>query len=168
MAVLRLRSSFMCDADGIAGWYGMEVMSACLKTHTFTVIPNTTEKGTKYSWNFGGLGSGRSGFSNCDPFGELALSSILHHTVAPLRYTPYTMARTEEHKSKWMLTLSYEWRRLRAKGFGSPCPLPFNFRIGSGVREGLWVRNSLNHLARKWSDNITECNNKKYPTSKIK
>jgi hypothetical protein len=50
-------------------------------------------------------GVGKPGISslslpNCDPFGELALSSILPHTVAPLRYTPCTVARTEEHNSE--------------------------------------------------------------------
>jgi hypothetical protein len=34
-----------------------------------------------------------------------------------------------------------------------PVPVLPNFRWGSGVREGSWVSNSLNHLTRKWSDN---------------
>ena len=169
MTVLRLRSSFMWYADSIAGWYGMEVMSACLKTH---VHCNTKDdrKGDKIQLKF--WWSGRSGFSFTTELRSLWGTSSLfdpsQYTVAPLRYTPCIMARTEEHKSKWILTLFFEWRRFRAKGFGSPCPLPFNFHLGSGVREGPWVRNSLNHLARKWSDNISECNNKKHPNSKIK
>ena len=34
----------------------------------------------------------------------------------------------------------------------APCPLPFNFRIGSGVKEGPWVRNSLNPILSEGID----------------
>jgi hypothetical protein len=55
---------------------------------------NTVEIG---SLLFGVMLFGSLSLPNCHPFGELALSSILLRTVAPLRYTPCTMARTEEH-----------------------------------------------------------------------
>ena len=60
--------------------------------------------------------------------------------------------------------LSFGWRLSCAKGISNqPLALQLPYRVRQGSGRDRESEIPLTILARQWSDNITECNNKKFP-----